>query len=168
MTSNFQLMRPLVLGAVILALASATGCGWFKSRHHTSSNNRYTHSVENRPLEVPPDLDLPNTSAATTLPAPSLLGVNRARSTGVEITLAGPATAAYPKIGKALETIDGVVINGRAEALGSYDVTYGGESFLVRVQDGNGGSRLLALSADGRILSTGPAAQLLAAIKAKL
>ncbi len=55
------------------------------------------------------------------------------------------ATDAYPKIGKALEGIDGVVINGRAEALGSYDVTYKGQSFLVRVQDSNGGSRLLAL-----------------------
>ncbi|MEO7252415.1 MAG: hypothetical protein ABIW30_07395 [Arenimonas sp.] len=168
MISNFQLMRPLVLGAVILALASATGCGWFKSRHRATSTNRYTHSVENRPLEVPPDLDLPDTSAATTLPPRSLLGVNRAPSTGVDVALPGPATATYPKIGKALESISGVVINGRAEALGSYDVTYGGQSFLVRVQDSNGGSRLLALSADGRILNTGPAAALLAAIKARL
>ena len=161
MTSTFNTLRPLLLGAVVLALASASGCSWFK---HKST---YAQSVENRPLEVPPDLDLPNTSAATTLPAGAGLGAGRA-TTGVDVTLTDSATAAYPKIGKALEAIDGVVINGRAEALGSYDVTYAGESFLIRVQDSNGGSRLLALSADGRILGSGPAAKLLAAIKAKL
>lgn len=161
MTSTPRLMRPLLLGAVVLALASASGCNWFK---HKSS---YAQSVENRPLEVPPDLDLPNTSAATTLPTAAGLGGAQATA-GADISLADTATVAYPKIGKVLEGINGVVINGRAEALGSYDVTYQGQSFLVRVQDSSSGSRLLALSADGRILSTGPAAELLAAIKSKL
>jgi hypothetical protein len=47
-------------------------------------------------------------------------------------------------------------------------VTYQGQSFLIRVLDANGGSRLVALSADGKMLNSGPAAQLMAAIKAKL
>jgi hypothetical protein len=47
-------------------------------------------------------------------------------------------------------------------------VTYQGQNFLVRVQDSAGGSRLMALSPDGRILTSGPAATLMAAIKAKL
>ncbi|MBC7656425.1 MAG: hypothetical protein H7147_04530, partial [Frankiaceae bacterium] len=64
--------------------------------------------------------------------------------------------------------INGVVINGRTEALGSFDVTYQGQSFLVRVQDSSSGSRLIALSPDGRILTTGAAAALMAAVKAKL
>lgn len=161
MTSTPRSMRPLLVGAVVVALASAsTGCSWF------SHKSDYQKSVENRPLEVPPDLDMPDTSVATALPPAGGLGGAQAAA-GSEITLPGSATDAYPKIGKALEGIEGVVINGRAEALGSYDVSYKGQSFLVRVQDGNGGSRLLALSADGRVLTSGPAAELLAAVKAK-
>jgi len=162
MTSTPRLMRPLLLGAVVVALASASsGCSWFK---HKSS---YTSSVENRPLEVPPDLDLPDTSAATLLPGSAGLGAAQATAAAA-ISLSDSATDAYPRIGKALEGIAGVAINGRAEALGSYDVTYQGQSFLLRVQDSNGGSRLMALSADGRILTSGPAADLMQAIKSKL
>jgi len=162
MTSTPRLMRPLLLGAVVVALASASsGCSWF------SHKSDYQKSAENRSLEVPPDLDLPNTSAATALPPAAGLGGAQAAA-GPAVTLAESATDAYPKIGKALEGIEGVVINGRAEALGSYDVTYKGQSFLIRVQDSTGGSRLLALSPDGRILNSGPAADLMVAIKSKL
>ena len=54
------------------------------------------------------------------------------------------------------------------QALGSYDVSYQGEAFLIRVQDSNGGSRLMALSADGRFLTGGPAAALMTLVKSKL
>lgn len=161
MNSTPSLMRPLLFCAVALALVSATsGCNWFKAR------SSYNQSVENRPLEVPPDLDLPNTSGASTMPAASGIGAPRPAATDIRLT--DSASVAYPKIGQALEGISDVTINGRAEALNSYDVTYQGQSFLVRVLDAGGGSRLIALSADGRMLSSGPAATLLAAIKAKL
>lgn len=154
-----RLMRPLLLGAVALALASTSACSWFKHK------SNYAQSVENRPLEVPPDLDLPDTSAATTLPAASGQGRPRA---GVDVSLTDSATVAYPRIGKLLEGIAGVVINGKAEALGSYDVTYKGENFLIRVMDSTGGSRLMALSPDGRVLSSGPAVELISAITSQL
>lgn len=166
MTSTPRLMRTLLVGAVVLALAGAgSGCSWLKSK--TNSKSNYTASKETQPLEVPPGLNLPDTSGATALP--SVSSPNGSRS-GVpsDISLSGSAAANYPKIGAALEAIEGVVINGRAEALGSFDVSYQGQSFLIRVQDSAGASRLLALSPDGRVLSTGPAATLLAAIKAKL
>jgi hypothetical protein len=163
MTSTLRLPRPLLLGAVVLALACAsTGCSWFK---HKST---YTQSVENQPLEVPPGMSQPDTSAATTLPPAGNLGAGAARVRGTDIRLADAAAVAYPKVGAALEAIPGVVINARTEALGSYDVTYGGENLLVRVQDSVGGTRLLALSPDGRLLFAGNAGKLLAAIKAKL
>jgi uncharacterized lipoprotein len=163
MTSTPRFTRALLAGAVLLALASASaGCSWFKNK------SNYEKSVETQPLEVPPGLDLPDTSLATTLPPVG--GANRApAASGTDLQLAGSASDAYPKIGAALEGIAGVVINGRAEALGSYDVSYQGQNFLVRVQDSaSGGSRLMALSPDGRILTGGPAAALMAAIKAKL
>lgn len=161
MTSTHRLMRPLLLGAAVLALSAAGGCSWFKAK------TNYTSSTESRPLEVPPDLDRPVTTASTSMPVSSSLGGTAAPSP-TDVTIAGMATEAFPKVGAALQSIDGVTINGRAEALGSYDVTYKGESFLIRVQDSATGSRMVALSPDGRMLVTGPAAQLLAAVKAKL
>lgn len=161
MTSTPRFTRTLLLGAVAIALVSTSGCGWFKSK------SNYAQSMENRPLEVPPDLDLPDTSAATALPPTASAAATA--PTASDVRLDDSAVAAYPRIGTVLETIPGVVINGRAEALGSYDVTYQGQSFLIRVQDSaGGGSRLLALSADGRILGTGPAAELMATVKSKL
>lgn len=164
MTSTTRFMRPLILGAVVLAIVASSGCGWIRGK--TKSN--YADSAEARPLEVPPDLDLPNTSAAPAMPTASGLG-GSASSTS-DVTLADSATVAYPKIGQALENIPGVTINGRAEALGSYDVTYQGQSFLIRALNSasGSGSRLIALSADGRLLNSGPAAELLVAVKAKL
>ena len=162
MTSTPRLKRTLMVGAVVLTLASAaTGCSWFKHK------SNYTASKESQPLEVPPGLSMPDISAATALPNVTSSGVVRS-GVASDVSLPGTAVTNYPRIGAALEGINGVVINGRAEALGSFDVTYQGQSFLVRVQDGNGGSRLMALSPDGRILTSGPAAALMAAVKAKL
>ena len=108
MTSTPRFMRPLLFGAVVLALASASGCSWFK---HKST---YTQSVENRPLEVPPDLDLPDLSASTPLPSAVGPSIGAAKASA-DIHLDHTATVEYPLIGKALESIEGVIINGRAE-----------------------------------------------------
>lgn len=155
--------RPLLIATVAVALVATSGCHWFRHGHKST----YADSPENRPLEVPPDLNLPDTSAALAMPAANAVG------TGTEAPLSGmllsvSATAAYPRIGQALESIPGVVINGRAEALGSFDVTYQGESFLIRVQDRAGGSRILALSPSGEVLAGGAATALFAALKPKL
>jgi len=160
MTSKTRAPRPLLLvGVAAMAIVLATGgCGWLR---HKSD---YKASREANPLEVPPDLDRPDTSSATSLPVST--SVSAPRSSG-EGRLAIAAAEAYPKVGEALASIEGVVVNGRAEALYSYDVTYKGESFLVRVLDSAGGSRLVALSSDGRLLNTGAAGELMTAIKAK-
>lgn len=162
MKSRSRFTRTLLVALVALTLAGAgTGCHWLKQK------TSYLSSKETQPLEVPPGLNLPDTSAATGLPT-----VNTASGTvagsGTDLQVPGSATEVYPKVGTVLASIEGVSIKGRAEALGSYDVSYQGQDFLIRVQDSNGGSRLMALSADGRILSSGPAATLMQAIKARL
>lgn len=155
--------RPLLLVAVVVALAATSGCHWFH-RDHTP---KYAQSPENRPLEVPPDLNLPDTQAALPLPAANAVGTSvQAPISGMLLSVS--ATDAYPRIATALEATPGVVISGRSEALGSFDVTYQGESFLLRVQDRAGGSRILALSVDGQVLGSGAAAALMEAIKPKL
>jgi uncharacterized lipoprotein len=163
MTSTSRVPRPkLLVGVAALAILLATsGCSWF--RHKTD----YQASREANPLEVPPDLDRPDTSAATSMPLASTAGPPVAASAR-DVRLSMPASEAYPRIGEALATVPGLVVNGRADALHSFDVTYKGESFLLRVLDATGGSRLVALSADGRLLTSGTAAELMVALKAKL
>lgn len=161
--SASRFSRPLILGLVAIALVSAGGCSWFK---HKSKSN-YTTSVENRPLEVPPDLNVPDTSAATNLPAASLLGGPKTVSTA-GFAAKGSANAVWEKVGKILDKTEGVTMTGRAEAITSFDVTYEGQSFLIRVESAGTGSRVAAISPDGLELKEGPAAKLLAAIEKKL
>ena len=160
MTSTSRAPRTLLLvGVAAMAIVLTTGgCSWLRGK------SDYKESREANPLEVPPDLDRPDSSAATALPVAS--SASPPPSGGSDrLPLAAPE--AYPKVGEALASIPGVVVNGRTDTLSSYDVTYTGESFLVRVLDATGGSRLVALSPDGRMLNTGAPAELMAAIKAK-
>lgn len=163
MSPMLRTLRPLLVGALAIALVTGVGgCRWFK---HKSD---YSASKEDRPLEIPPDLDHPDSSSATSLPV-TASGTASGTLRTADVLVSGSAADLYPKIGTALEGIPGVTINGRAEALSSYDVSYQGQSFLIRAQDSQtGGSRLVALSADGRLLTAGPGADLLKLVRAKL
>ncbi len=165
MNPLLRTLRPLLVGAMAIALVTGLGgCHWFK---HKST---YAASKEDRPLEVPPDLDLPDTSSSTSLPAMASGTTSPRTSLRPSDVMVSGQTAAelYPKLGTVLEGIEGVTINGRDEALSSYDLSYKGENFLVRAQDSQGGSRLMALSADGRLLNAGAGAELLKQVRAKL
>ena len=164
MNSNHRAIRPLLLiGIASLSIVVASsGCGWIKSK------TNYQSSREGNPLEVPPGLDKPDTSAATGLPLASTAGAPASAPTSAKYGhLDVSAAEAFPKVGIILNSTPGVVVNGSAEALSSYDVTYKGESFLLRVLDATGGSRLVALSPDGRMLTAGAPAELMAAIKSR-
>jgi uncharacterized lipoprotein len=166
MNSTLRLPRSLLVGAVVLALLSASGCHWVRSKFHTT-NTDYSKSPESRPLEVPPDLNAPDTSNAMAIPSASGLGSGGTVGEG-GFTVAGTSSDTWPKVGTILAGIDGVVINGRAEALSSYDVSYQGQDFLIRIEDVAGQSHVVAISSNGQILRAGPASILLAAVKAKL
>ena len=60
---GFRNMRPLVVAAVVVAAMATSGCHWFGKR-----GNPYSQSAQTRPLEVPPDLDKPNTEGAMGTP----------------------------------------------------------------------------------------------------
>ena len=66
--------------AILLAASSLLGgCSWFH-RHSEKQANEYRTGVQERPLEVPPDLDKPNTAAALTIPevgSPGAAGCRR-------------------------------------------------------------------------------------------
>jgi uncharacterized lipoprotein len=159
MNSPLRNARPLLAGAIVLALLSSSGCRWV----HGSD---YTRSVESRPLEVPPDLDQPSTANAMTLPTPTGLGTGTPAPAG--FVLADTPESTWTRIGAALPTIDGVTVVGTAQSLGSYDVSYQGQNFLIRVENTAGQSRVSAIGANGQVLRAGPASILLDQLKAKL
>jgi uncharacterized lipoprotein len=78
----------------LTAAAILSGCGWFDRRMH-HKNDEYKASVQERPLEVPPDLDQPNTAGALTIPAANAAAAP-APSGDVSAAPAGAAAPAAP------------------------------------------------------------------------
>lgn len=174
MTAPSPYFRPLLIGAVAIAMLSQSGCAWTRSK--LGMDAKYQDSVQNRPLEVPPGLDLPNTAGAISVPDVSASagtavasGVPGQGSGGVtSFTLADSLDSAYRRIGIALGKIEGVSVTERAEVLNSYEVSYQGTVMLLRAEAAGGETRVQALGPDGLPLTSGPATQLLALLKARL
>jgi uncharacterized lipoprotein len=130
-------MRPTVLiqrlAIVALATILVSGCHWFRK-----DKGVYAQSPETRPLEVPPDLDLPNTENAAKMPAlasttaPSA-PVGAAVGSAIGFTVAGTRDDIFNKVGTALAGVEGLTVASRAQVLGAYDVNYMGANFLVRI-----------------------------------
>ncbi len=155
--------RKLLMVALSIAVAGSSGCSWFRGK------SDYELSPESRPLEVPPDLTLPRTDPTMQVPevravAPAAPGVQAASG----FSVADSADSVWRRIGLALERIDGVTIVNRAQLIGSYEVQYQGQSFLVRAQADGEATRVIAVGADGQPLTSGPAAQLLGLLRQRI
>ena len=95
MRSNISLSRTAIAGALLVALVGTAGCSWFRK-----SNELYAPAPENRPLEVPPDLDLPRTGTAMGAPAGSVTAsdtVAAAATTTTQAAAPAPETAMAPE-----------------------------------------------------------------------
>ncbi|MEO7431592.1 MAG: hypothetical protein ABIR62_06135 [Dokdonella sp.] len=55
------------LPTVLVAIVSLSGCG-FVHKHFGRDDTAYRKSAQDRPLEIPPDLDTPSSSGALTIP----------------------------------------------------------------------------------------------------
>ncbi len=87
-----HLLRTAVLAVLVVSVFAASGCRWFRK------GNPYNQSAETRPLEVPPDLDRPNTDAA--LGAPSSVTRSSLSGTpvqGAAVPAAQPGVAPAPQ-----------------------------------------------------------------------
>ena len=167
MRVSTSLLRPIALALLALAVLGVSGCKWFRK-----GNPDYAMSAETRPLEVPPDLNLPNTVGAMKLPetgpraaAPSAPGA-AASSTGFNV--AAGRDEAFASLGTALATVDGLTIASRAQLLGTYDVSYDGSNFLVRVVAVEAGTYVSAVDPRGLPASTPAAIKLMAELKTKM
>ncbi|WP_299342969.1 hypothetical protein [uncultured Pseudoxanthomonas sp.] len=160
MRLSSSLVRPL---ALVLLVVSVAGCSWFKK----GARGDYALAPEARPLEVPPDLNLPNTSGAMQVPAASQATSSNAPTAG-GFSVAGSRDDAFTRVGEALAGVEGVTIASRAQLLGTYDVSYEGASFLVRVSAVDAGAYVSAVDPRGLPATSPAATKLLAALKAKL
>jgi uncharacterized lipoprotein len=159
-------LRSLALAAVVVAVS---GCHWF------GKDDAYQQSPETRPLEVPPDLDLPNTQGAMQLPAGetrsvtrSSMGPSAAAAAASGVTVAGERDDIFAKVGDALAATPGLTIASKAQILGTYDVNYEGADFLVRVTKVDAGVYVSAVDPRGMPASAEAPAKLIAALKAAL
>lgn len=163
-----------VLSFALIALTTVvTTTGCFKR----GAKGDYALAPEMRPLEVPPDLNLPSASgenqvprlASTTAPAAAAAAAPAAPAVGnTGFTIPGSKDEAFAKVGTALEGVQGVTIASRAQLLGSYDVAYEGSNFLVRVVAVDAGAYVSAVDPRGLPATAEAPVKLIAALKAAL
>lgn len=171
MSHSRIVFRSIVAATLIVAVVGASGCRWFRK-----GDDLYAQSPESRPLEVPPDLDQPDTSGAMKMPPTAAGSVTRssmpapAASTGSNtgFTVSGERDAVFEKVGEILASTTGATVVSKAQLLGTYDVDYEGSKFLVRVTKVDAGTYVSAVDPRG-LPATGEApAKLIAALKAGL
>jgi len=162
---GFRNARPLVVAAIVAAVMATSGCHWFKR------GNPYQQSAQTRPLEVPPDLDKPNTESAMQAPAApqsvtrSSMGANAQQASASGFTVAGDRDDIFNKVGGALAATQGVTIASKAQLLGTYDVSYQGANFLVRVTKVDAGVYVSAVDPRGMPDNGDAATKLVAVLK---
>ena len=162
-----------VLSFAILATATLVGTtGCFKR----GAKGDYALAPEVRPLEVPPDLNVPaGQAAATAAVASSTLAsqaarpaANPAAANNAGFTVPGTKEEVFAKVGTALESVEGVKIASKAQLLGSYDVAFEGSDFLVRVVAVDAGAYVSAVDPRGLPATAAAPTKLLGELKAKL
>ncbi len=162
-------LRPLVAATVLVAVIGTSGCHWFRK-----GDSAYQQSPETRPLEVPPDLDLPSTEGAMQQPVAgtvtrsSMPGPASAAASASGFTVAGDRDDVFNKVGTALAATTGVTIASKAQLLGAYDVSYEGADFLVRVAKIDAGVYVSAVDPRGMPATAAAPVKLIAALKAAL
>ncbi len=159
------ILRPLVIVALAVSVLGVSGCKWFKK-----GNPDYAQSAETRPLEVPPDLNLPNTAGAMKLPpaSTSLVSQETATASATSFHVVGSRDEVFSKLGTALGAVEGVAIASRAPLLGTYDVSYEGSNFLVRVASVETGTYVSAVDPRGIPAAGAAPAKLIAQLKAAI
>lgn len=164
-------LRVVAVTVLATAVLASTGCSFFRK-----GTGDYVGPPETRPLEVPPDLDLPNTDAAVKLPPsdgsvsrsslPSPAPAAAANATG--FTVPGDRDATFAKVGELLASTSGVTVASKAQILGTYDLDYAGSKFLLRVTKVEAGSYISAVDPRGLPAPGEAPAKLITALKASM
>ncbi len=163
-------LSPRFARATTIALLAITtvavlgGCSWFRK----GPKGDYALPQEQRPLEVPPDLTVPDTSGAMSLPSGSATVQAAPAASASGFTVPGTREQVFTRVGTALGGIDGLDIASSAQLLGTYDVSYQGSDFLVRVSAVEGGAYVSAVDPRGLPATHAAATQVIASLQAAL
>jgi len=180
--SSFSFSSIALTGCVALFLLSSSGCA------NRGPRGDYALPVAQRPLEVPPELNVNATTDGRQ--GPALASVVQAQTTQAPaVQLAAPTTAptptssvasasgfmvngsreeVYNRLGQVLAGIEGVSIASRSQMLASFDVAFADSRFLLRVSSGQGGTHVSAVDARGLPITEPAVVQLLEMLKARL
>ena len=165
MRQSVRLSRAAIAALVVAGVAS--GCSWFRK-----DAGVYSLPQDQRPLEVPPDLDRPRADSAVQLPVTAssmATGTPVASGTAPSgFTVPGSREEIFSKVGDALGAIEGLTIASRAQLLGAYDVNYREQNFLVRVTAVEAGVYVSVVDPRGLPAAGEGPAEVIAALKAAL
>lgn len=130
---------------VIAAASVLSGCGYMRSKFGTKPD-RYKNSEQGRPLEVPPDLERPNTTGALVIPevgsparaaaADSTASVDRVPAMGAAMgsgtadgfSVADSVESTWSRVGLALERSGIATIEARDASAHSYSIRASGKT----------------------------------------
>ncbi len=162
--------RQVALVAVVVLLTTAvSGCSWFRR------DSAYQQPPESRPLEVPPDLDRPNTESALggsqsvmRSSVGNAAAAAPAATPATGFSVAGQRDAVFGQVQQALAGISGVTVANSAQLLGTFDVSYEGSSFLIRLAQNGEQVNVSAVDPRGVPAAGAAPARLMAALKAAL
>lgn len=167
-----NMLRPVVIALLIVAVAGASGCRWFRK-----GDDVYSQSPDTRPLEIPPDLDRPDTEGAMKMPSSDTSSVMRSSmsapassgsASASGFTVPGERDVIFDRVGTALAATAGVTIASKAQLLSTYDVNYEGSDFLVRITKVEAGVYVSAVDPRGMPATGAASLKLIAALKAAL
>ena len=165
--SNPTKLRGAILALLAVAVVSSSGCSWFRGK------SGYENSPESRPLEIPPDLDRPTTDPTMQVPATAAApgGTVAARPAALPsqaFVVADAPESVWRRLGLALQRVEGVTVGESSQMLSVYNVTFEGESFLVRIAPEGEGTRIAAVSSSGSEINSGAGAKLLGLLRQRL
>ena len=174
MQPSRSMLRPAVAVALATTLVATAGCSWFRK-----DSALYAPAPQDRPLEVPPDLDRPDTSSAMavsdTAPAsvtrsgmatPPAAAPQAAAANG--FTVAAARDDVFARVEPILAGIEGVTVVSKAQLLGTYDIDAGDSKFLVRVASADSGSYVSAVDPRGVPATGEDATRVIEALRAGL
>ena len=174
MRPSRSMLRPAIAVAILAALVATAGCSWFRK-----DDALYAAPPQDRPLEVPPDLDRPDTSSAMPVPASGTSSVTRssmapaaasapATQSGNGFTVSAPRDEVFGRIEPVLAGIEGVSVVSKAQLLGTYDIDAGDSKFLVRVSQADSGTYVSAVDPRGIPATGEDAVRVIEALRAAL
>jgi|GEM_PF-64889 len=186
--SSFPLPTAALAGLVALFLLTSSGCA------KRGPRGDYALPAAQRPLEVPPELNLAanndgrqgpalasvvqarQQTAATQQPSsptttsPPVTSANSANTVAAvnSFTVRGSREDVYNALGQTLAAMEGVSIASRSQMLASFDVTFADSRFLLRVTSSPSGTQVSAVDARGLPISEPAVLQLLEMLRTRL